>query len=107
MIPRRPRSTLFPYTTLFRSLFAQAEETYDSIRSDDREVPAPSEEYLSPDEWNEVLKNYGIISIGSFGNQLEAEKEITFQTSPHPSFNGSFKLLREYITMQSQKSHLT
>lgn len=89
------------------TLFAQAEETYDSIRSDDREVPAPSEEYLSPDEWNEVLKNYGIISIGSFGNQLKAEKEITFQTSPHPSFNGSFKLLREYITMQSQKSHLT
>src|SRR5690625_8024058 len=97
MIPRRPRSTLFPYTTLFRSLFAQAEETYDSIRSDDREVPAPSEEYRLPDEWNEVLKNYGIILFGSFGNQVEDDKAITFQTSPHHSFNCSFKMIREII----------
>src|SRR5688572_31057695 len=29
MIRRPPRSTLFPYTTLFRSLFDQADATYE------------------------------------------------------------------------------
>src|SRR5258708_21500415 len=34
MIRRPPRSTLFPYTTLFRSRFAEAYEAYkDALRS--------------------------------------------------------------------------
>src|SRR3712207_8491193 len=44
MIRRPPRSTLFPYTTLFRSLFvipaAQAVETRCQIREDERAVSA-------------------------------------------------------------------
>src|SRR5690554_2009209 len=32
MLPRPPRSTLFPYTTLFRSLFAKADNPYDMVK---------------------------------------------------------------------------
>src|SRR3989449_7537333 len=46
MIRRPPRSTLFPYTTLFRSRFAEREPDPDSDcdeeeRDDERHAPAP------------------------------------------------------------------
>src|ERR1039458_10690305 len=45
MIRRPPRSTLFPYTTLFRSLFAQC--IFHLWRKDRESVPLRSEEHTS------------------------------------------------------------
>src|SRR2546427_9141773 len=39
MILRPPRSTLFPYTTLFRSAFAPAEPGADTLRGSARSIP--------------------------------------------------------------------
>src|SRR5256886_11163961 len=43
MIRRPPRSTLFPYTTLFRSLAKQFEEIYVPGRADPIRIPRQSE----------------------------------------------------------------
>src|SRR5690348_17899452 len=37
MLRRPPRSTLFPYTTLFRSFFLAAEQGQDAVRGQPRE----------------------------------------------------------------------
>src|SRR3989441_8124184 len=39
MIRRPPRSTLFPYTTLFRSLLVQTGESYQGVPLHDRQHP--------------------------------------------------------------------
>src|SRR3989442_15497063 len=82
MIRRPPRSTLFPYTTLFRSIFAG---TPDSLRgaqvvrlaafldrggsmllmaSGMARSPQGPFSFSRPVGWNELLKPYGV-SIGS------------------------------------------
>src|SRR3712207_7525692 len=51
MIRRPPRSTLFPYTTLFRSSDLRAHEQADGQQQDaeqERDPPAPGEELLLP-----------------------------------------------------------
>src|ERR1022692_4042718 len=47
MIRRPPRSTLFPYTTLFRSLYAFVETNYDGLLKMIREGVQRSEEHTS------------------------------------------------------------
>src|SRR5258708_11341154 len=49
MIRRPPRSTLFPYTTLFRSVRAAARSTHLARRA----LPAPSRNAIRPDRSEE------------------------------------------------------
>src|SRR2546425_11018489 len=49
MIRRPPRSTLFPYTTLFRSLFRAGEAAQEERRADLGRVGQPPEELLEED----------------------------------------------------------
>src|SRR5438874_4731820 len=50
MIRRPPRSTLFPYTTLFRSLEAQGPQTRPNEQYEKRAVLARAMEQLNPRE---------------------------------------------------------
>lgn len=81
--------------------FEKATETYQKIDQDKH--PRPSSEYLTVEEWNNAVQNFGMILLGSFNQNLPADESISLNASPHPSFNGSFKLLREFITDQTKK----
>ncbi|MEX1270476.1 MAG: transcription-repair coupling factor [Balneolaceae bacterium] len=80
--------------------FTLAEETY--TENSKKKLAAPGNLFLSPEEWNEALSNRGLIVQGSFNKSEKPDEEITLSSLPHPSFNGSFKLLREFITRQSE-----
>src|SRR5690554_2386749 len=54
MLPRPPRSTLFPYTTLFRSLFAKADNPYDMVK-------------LGVDKIAEIIRPCGLTPMKSKG----------------------------------------
>ncbi|MDZ7719514.1 MAG: transcription-repair coupling factor [Balneolaceae bacterium] len=81
--------------------FEKATEIYESI--DQETHSKPSSEYLTVDEWDHTVQNFGMILLGSFNKNIQADETITLNASPHPSFNGSFKLLREFIAGQTQK----
>lgn len=85
--------------------FEKATEAYKKI--DYETHPEPASEYLTPQEWDEALKNFGLILLGNFNQNIQADQTIHLNASPHPSFNGSFKLLREFITEQSRKQNHT
>lgn len=86
-------------TNEIRTLFQKAEEIYtDSIRSDKAE---PQTHFLTLNEWLDTFENYGTIAFGTFNQSLSAVEYFTINMSPHPSFNGSFKLLREFISEKS------
>src|SRR3712207_6892866 len=73
MIRRPPRSTLFPYTTLFRSLqrTAQLLARCGQIASEERKRALP-EEHLSPIDLIALLDEHG---IGAFQVGLRARSE--------------------------------
>ncbi|MDR9407367.1 MAG: transcription-repair coupling factor [Balneolaceae bacterium] len=81
--------------------FEKAEEVYQKI--DQEKHSPPSSEYLGVHEWDEAVQAYGMIMLGSFNQNITADKTMSLGTSPHPSFNGSFKLLRDFITDQTKK----
>ncbi|MFU8811409.1 MAG: transcription-repair coupling factor [Balneolaceae bacterium] len=78
----------------------QAAEIYGELKEKDS-IPPPEQLYVSPSEWNASIEPYGKILSGSFHESIAADRAIRLATEPHPSFNGSFKLLREFIAEHS------
>ena len=85
--------------------YANAEDIYESLKKED--IQHPGFHYLSQTEWKNALENYGILALGSFNESISSDDQVSIQTAPHPSFNGSFKLLREFITGQSKQGVYT
>lgn len=81
--------------------FQKAEQIYSENK--DSELPEPSGEFLVPGEWQSVLENYPKLVSGSFAAGSTADHVVTLDSSPHPSFNGSFKLLRSFISEKSSE----
>lgn len=81
--------------------YTLAENIYTDQGNPD--LPEPELLFLSPGEWNSALSSHGMIVQGSFNQAEKTDEVITLSSAPHPSFNGSFKLLREFITEQSKK----
>jgi len=78
----------------------QALNTFQELKNDN--LPQPHNIYVTGEEWNKTLQNRGIIYTRSFTEQPSDYLTLEVNSSPHPSFNGSFKLLRSYITEQSE-----
>ena len=89
------------------SYFDKASDIYESSYKKNSEVADPESHYVRPDEWNGVLSRYGIVATGSFNESLDFHKEYSVPVSPHPSFNGSFKILKEFISVESDKGNRT
>ena len=87
-------------TTEINSLYLKAEEKF--TESENKDLVEPQIQYLNDHEWLDSIKRFGTIALGSFNNSFTATESFTIKLSPHPPFNGSFKLLREFIT---EKSH--
>src|SRR2546430_5705278 len=89
MIRRPPRSTLFPYTTLFRSL-ALARNFPDSVRGQDRARWAQQEIWGKPQRLTELnRKVLLIVGYGSIGRERSEEQTAEL---PAPS-NHVYRLL--------------
>ncbi len=85
--------------------YQQATTHYEN--SEDNSLPEPHSLFLDPAEWREVLSDRGIIVTGSFHQNEEPDLTIEADTSPHPSFHGNFKLLREFIRSQTKSGGKT
>ncbi|WP_234571866.1 transcription-repair coupling factor [Rhodohalobacter sp. 614A] len=85
--------------------FEKATEIYEQL--DQENHPKPSSEYLTTTEWDETIQNFGMILLGTFNQKIEPDESIQLKASPHPSFNGSFKLLKEFISDQTKKRNHT
>ena len=81
--------------------FKEAVEAYRNLNTGDQEYPEPKEEFLTEKEWAESLNQFGLLLLGSFNESIQADESISVGSAPHPSFNGSFKLLKEFIRKQS------
>jgi transcription-repair coupling factor (superfamily II helicase) len=78
---------------------ADAEKRYKELGDDS--LNTPKQEYVTADEWDEALKTFGVVTLGSLNSTVHPSLEISLNGSPHPSFNGSFKILRQFITDQT------
>ncbi len=90
-----------------QKLFTNAEEIYTADPDHQENKPMPSELYLTVDEWNTAIENFGTIVIGSFNNTVDKAAELSVSMAPHPPFNGSFKRIREYISEMTGKGYQT
>lgn len=85
--------------------FDKATEIYEKL--DNENHPKPSSEYLTTHEWNDTIQKFGLILLGTFNQNISADESIQLKASPHPSFNGSFKLLKDFISDQTKKKNHT
>ncbi len=77
-----------------------------SKQEDDSQNP-PESEYLSVGEWDDAVTKFGVITANSLSSSVSPDLKVELSCSPHPSFNGSFKILRSFITDQSESGGQT
>lgn len=78
----------------------KAVETYSTL--DEENYPSPDKEYLMPSEWESIVNDSGVITSGSFNESIKPNQTYKLYSQPHPSFSGSFKILREFIGEKSK-----
>ncbi|PKD44745.1 transcription-repair coupling factor [Rhodohalobacter barkolensis] len=81
--------------------FEKAEKIYSEL--DEDKYSAPELNFVTPDEWNTDISKRGMLLIGNFNKSVQHNLTVELDASPHPSFSGNFKLLREFITEQSSR----
>lgn len=86
--------------------YEKAELAY-SNHEEKEELPAPETEFLTEKEWQKNLDSFSLVTTGQFSSSVKADETISFKTAPHPSFNGSFKILREFIRERSTEGYHT
>lgn len=86
-------------TNEIKTLFHKAEERFTEAKNS--KATEPEFNYLTEKEWLQAVNQFGTIAIGSFNESLSAVENYSIKMLPHPSFHGSFKLLREFITEKS------
>src|SRR3712207_7803369 len=97
MIRRPPRSTLFPYTTLFRSNCRNLGKWHDVRRMDDRQVQ-PS--------FHGVVEKYSIDDLASDGIEPEREdRKSTRLNSSHANISYAVFCLTKKHTSYTQLCH--
>lgn len=80
--------------------FAEAESEYDERK--DESLRPPEDEYLILREWDQALSDFGVITTGSMNKTVSPDLHVSIDSAPHPSFNGSFKILRSFISERTQ-----
>src|SRR3712207_7182512 len=90
MIRRPPRSTLFPYTTLFRSLLGQTYVDFELIISDNASTDSTEEicrEYAAHDERIRYLRQLRNIGIAPNHNIVFRDRKSTRLNSSHANIS--------------------
>jgi transcription-repair coupling factor (superfamily II helicase) len=87
------------------AFYQQAASLYEE--AGDSSLSEPQTLFLTPDEWKQELAGRGTIITGSFHQHYSPDVTVQADSSPHPSFHGNFKLLREFIRTQSKSDGRT
>lgn len=78
------------------------EEAHEKFQDlDDDSINPPDAEFMTLDEWESSLEKFGVLTAGTLNNSISADLTVEINSGPHPSFNGSFKILRSFIEEQS------
>ncbi len=91
------------FADIIEEFAEHAHEKYEELEGDDDDTSfnPPDAEFLTLKEWNSTLDNFPLLTTGSLNNSVDADLIVEINSSPHPSFNGSFKILRSFIEEQS------
>ena len=81
--------------------FEEASSAYNEKVKTTQEISLPENEFLTAEEWISELNEFPIITSGPFNDNIKSDTEYRLDSTPHPSFNGSFKLLRDFISDKS------
>ena len=87
--------------------FEEATESFNTKSKSSEELPPPEHEYLTVEEWRSQLEKFSLLTSGPFSDKMKSGDEVKLDSTPHPSFNGSFKLLRDFITEKSSEGFKT
>src|SRR3712207_8982013 len=87
MIRRPPRSTLFPYTTLFRSRFASVQSHYNLVyREEEREmVPFCLDDGVAVLPWSPLAR--GLLARGHESTERAQDRKSTRLNSSHANIS--------------------
>src|SRR3712207_7306168 len=102
MIRRPPRSTLFPYTTLFRSVYSQREDWDRALAAVERSL------LLNPDQPGEV-RDRGLVQLRR--GALRARSEDTRLNSSHANISYAVfclkkkKIKQRHVKITSPKTY--
>lgn len=77
----------------------EAAEEFQDLNDDT--INPPDAEFMTLNEWETSLEKFGILTAGTLNNSIVADLTVEINSAPHPSFNGSFKILRSFIEEQS------
>jgi len=84
---------------MLEEFLEEADERFANL--DDDTINPPDAEFLTLDEWKQALDHFPVLTTGSLNNTIDADLTVEINSSPHPSFNGSFKILRSFIEEQT------
>lgn len=87
------------------TIYKEASATYQGTNKE--EHLTPDHHFLTPEEWNQATSEFGTLLFGPFSNQNSAALSVSLKSTPHPSFNGDFKLLRKFISDESSRQRNT
>src|SRR3712207_7197994 len=87
MIRRPPRSTLFPYTTLFRSVQVSLRGELIRVRSTGSETPTPAPERRVIEETQSVVDEREQRRGVAFGHHVVADRKSTRLNSSHANIS--------------------
>src|SRR5690349_24118904 len=76
MIRRPPRSTLFPYTTLFRSLFSEDVHALDSIYASNSLVVGLGRQSHGPGLWIETEGSAAGVRSEEHTSELQSRRDL-------------------------------
>src|SRR5688572_32697926 len=102
MIPRPPRSTLFPYTTLFRSIdVAEFERRIvNAILKNTAVKPSAFEDLLTPEKYARLEENMWRLGNGFY---LQEDRKSTRLNSSHSQISYAvFCLKKKKITKKTR-----
>src|SRR2546430_12486404 len=98
MIRRPPRSTLFPYTTLFRSAYQQQGRQHGRVQGGHRDLRVvPEEEQRGEDEEDVPLQRYGHRERRQ-DVQMEEDRKSTRLNSSHSQISYAVFCLKKKTT---------
>src|SRR6056297_1107388 len=92
------------FADMIAKFLEEAEKRFtdlDGSENFEATINPPDTEFLTLNEWEQAVDNFPVLTTGSLNNSVDADLTVEINSSPHPSFNGSFKILRRFIEEQS------
>lgn len=93
------------FADMIEEFLEEADKNFADLDSKDIDGPVnpPDAEFITLSEWQQALDDFPVMTTGSLNDSVDDDLTVRINSSPHPSFNGSFKILRRFIEEQSSE----